>query len=853
LTLRKKTLMITGAMLLGLLVVLYTAAHLILLSSFLDLERARTHDYTEQVLSLVTAQLDELSSGVGDWAAWDETYAFIVTGDPEYVRRNIPDATFEELRLNLMLFADASGRVVFGRAFDLRRGQEMPVPGSLTPHLESGSPLLGHSDPESSVTGVVLLPEGPLLVASRPILTNERQGPVRGSLVWGRFLDDQEVARLSEVTHMDLSVRRVDDPEPPADFEAARALLSHEVPIVTRPVSSESVAGYALLEDIYGDPALILKVDRPRLIYKQGLATINFFAWSLVAGGLVIVVGTMLLLKSLILSRLEHLNDRVEEIGRSGDLSARVAIPGDDELSNLAGAINRMLTTLEQSGRKLQESEELYRSLAERLQTAHQQLQDIIEFLPDATFVVDRDKRVIAWNLATERMTGVSKAEILGKGDYAYAVPFYGRPRPMLVDLVVGGDPGVEWQYQGFEIKGNTYYAEGFVPSVYEGRGAFVWEKASPLFDSQGNMAGAVETIRDVSERKEAEERLRYLSLHDPLTGIYNRAYFEEEMRRLAGGRFAPVSLIVCDVDGLKLVNDSLGHETGDALLRAAAGVLQQAFRESDVVARVGGDEFAVVLPESDKTVVQGACQRIREAVERHNLLHPELPLSLSVGFAVTNEDTGSLNDLFREADNNMYREKLHRSQSSRSAIVQALMQTLKARDYITEGHGDRLQDLVLRMAEALGLPERTVGNLRLLAQFHDIGKVGIPDRILFKKGPLTPAERSEMQRHCEIGHRIAHSVPDLVHIADLILKHHEAWDGEGYPLGLKGEEIPLECRILAIADAYDSMTNDRPYRKALSHAEAIAELERCAGTQFDPELVRLFVEILQSSAASTA
>jgi diguanylate cyclase (GGDEF)-like protein len=845
--------MFIGAMFLGLLVILYTAAHHILLHSYEDLEENRTRDYTEQALSLIAGQLDELSNGVGDWAAWDETYAFIMTGDPDYVRRNIPDATFDNLRLNLMLFVNAPGRVVFGRAFDLQSGEEMPLPRSLEPHLGGGSPLLDHFDPESSVSGLVLLPEGPLLVASRPIVTNERQGPIRGALIWGRYLDNLEIARLSEVTQLNLSASRLNDPTPPADFEAARGLLSQQTPIVARAVSADSVAGYALLEDIHGEPALILKVDRPRAIYKQGLATINFFVWFLMAGGFVIIISTMLLLKNLVLSRLERLNSGVEEIRKTGDLSVRLAIPGEDELSNLAGAINRMLAALEQSGRQLQDSEESYRGLAEKLQTAHQQLQDIIEFLPDATFVVDRDKRVIAWNLATEKMTGISKAEILGKGDYAYSLPFYGRPRPMLVDLVIGGDQGIEWQYQGFEIKGNTYYAEGFVPSVYGGQGAFVWEKASPLFDGQGNVTGAIETIRDVSERKEAEERLRYLSLHDPLTGIYNRAYFEEEMRRLKGGRFAPVGLVVCDVDGLKLVNDSLGHDAGDALLRAAAGVLQQAFRKSDVVARVGGDEFAVVLPESDKTVVQGACQRIREAVERHNLLHPELPLSLSVGYAVGDDDTDNLNNLFREADNNMYRDKLHRSQSTRSAIIQTLMKTLEARDHITEGHGERMQDLVLRMAQALGLPERTVNDLRLLAQFHDIGKVGVPDRILFKKGPLSPAERTEMQRHCEIGHRIAHSVPDLVHIADLILKHHEVWNGEGYPLGLKGEEIPLECRILAVADAYDSMTNDRPYRKAMSHREAVTELERCTGSQFDPELVRLFVEILKPLTASTS
>jgi len=205
-----------------------------------------------------------------------------------------------------------------------------------------------------------------------------------------------------------------------------------------------------------------------------------------------------------------------------------------------------------------------------------------------------------------------------------------------------------------------------------------------------------------------------------------------------------------------------------------------------------------------------------------------------------------NLNSLFKEADNNMYREKLYHSQSSRSAIVKTLMKALEARDYITEGHADRLQTLVSDMASFIGLPEQKIIDLRLFAQFHDIGKVGIPDRILFKAGSLTAEEFTEMQRHCEIGYRIAKSAPDLNYVADWILKHHEWWNGQGYPLGLQGEEIPLECRILAITDAYDAMTSHRPYRKAMLHEEALQELKKCANIQFDPQLVQAFIKVIE-------
>jgi diguanylate cyclase (GGDEF)-like protein len=300
------------------------------------------------------------------------------------------------------------------------------------------------------------------------------------------------------------------------------------------------------------------------------------------------------------------------------------------------------------------------------------------------------------------------------------------------------------------------------------------------------------------------------------------------------------------DLDGLKLVNDTLGHEQGDEHLRACANILQDTFRASDIVARVGGDEFVALLSKTDLEAGEKIVDRIYARLESYNKKQKsQIPLSLSIGLACAESKTQDLHQVYKQADDFMYRDKLNQDINARSQIMKALMAALEERDFITSGHAHRLEDLCVRLGRQVNLSSSQLSDLNLLAQVHDLGKVGIPDHILFKPGPLNDQEWEIMQQHPEKGYRIAHSTTDLAGIADLILKHHERWDGKGYPLGLAGDEIPIECRILAIADSFDAMTNDRPYRKAISVEESLEELKQCAGSQFDPELVDIFVHMM--------
>jgi len=351
--------------------------------------------------------------------------------------------------------------------------------------------------------------------------------------------------------------------------------------------------------------------------------------------------------------------------------------------------------------------------------------------------------------------------------------------------------------------------------------------------------------LAEIAERKRIEEQLRHLSMHDFTTGLYNRAYFSEEMHRLNIGRSHPIGLIMCDVDGLKMVNDALGHVAGDQLLSEAAKILRMGVREEDIVSRVGGDEFAILLPNSEPKDLKQIITRIRFLVETYNQSNPSLPLSLSMGFAAAWDKASNMDEIYKEADDNMYKDKLERRLCAHKSITHAFFHILEAKDYIKQGHTIRLRNMSTALAKAVDLPGESINALKLLAEYHDLGKVGVSDLVLQKAGRLTPEERNEKQRHCEIGRRIAQSVPELAPIADLILKHHEWWNGKGYPLGLRGEEIPVECRILAIADAYDAMTDNRCYRSPISNEEALAELRKCAGTQFDESLVESFVAIM--------
>lgn len=583
----------------------------------------------------------------------------------------------------------------------------------------------------------------------------------------------------------------------------------------------------------------VLLTAIPERVFIGGI--VDNLKWTLTLTVLALLVSFLiyLIVTRKYLRPLKDIADTTRALA-GGALDHRIRIKRNDELGQIGLSFNAMADTIQSMVDELEGKVAVRTAALEQatleLQSSKDDLRLILDSAAEAIYGLDDRGRCTFCNASCLRILGYKdQSELLGKDmhDQIHHTKQDGTPMPL-------GECRI---YQSFLSGVGTHVDE-----------EIFWRADGTSFDVEyysypqirdGKIIGSVVTFTDITERKAAEDRIRHLTYHDPLTGLYNRAFFEEELKRLDTQRNWPLAVVYGDVNGLKLANDVFGHDIGDELLRRVAATLHRICRADDIVARVGGDEFALLLPRTDESETAAIAARIRDEFAREAI--GPLRCSIAIGYALKEEKRALIHEVLTDAEEAMYREKtLHRTNTN-AAMLEGIIASFHQRSEKEKEHAEGVRGLAGHLGKAMELSETQLRQLRDAAYFHDIGKVVLDDDLLLQAGVYSDRDREEVQQHSMVGYRILNSFDDTLDLAEAVLSHHERWDGEGYPKGLKGEEIPLLSRILAVAERYDALRSSRYYRGPCSHAESIEEIRKGAGTQFDPAIAAAFLETIDS------
>ena len=454
-------------------------------------------------------------------------------------------------------------------------------------------------------------------------------------------------------------------------------------------------------------------------------------------------------------------------------------------------------------------------------------LRTIIDALPEAIFYKDRNSKFIGFNKNFEEFYNkLGITDILDK-----------------TDLEIYPNKDIAQQFIDLDnelmTKKESRYSQY---TINNPDGTITIEESIkvPVINDKGEAWGIVGLARDITSSKMLEEKLTHLSYTDILTGLYNRSSFEEKIRELDDEHSLPLGIIMGDVNGLKLINDSLGHLEGDKYLKDISNIIKASCNNLGFAFRWGGDEFVLLIPNCDEKICDKVIETILDRCSKHN--HDFVNLSIALAQSIKHTKDDDIYNCIKEVEEKVYRRKLLDKKSVRSTLIDSLKRGLEEKNMETQEHTDRVAQYAYKIGKELDFSISDLDELYLVANFHDIGKIGINEDILLKPSKLTSEEFEIMKTHCEKGYRIINALGELENVAKCVLTHHEKYDGTGYPLGLSKEDIPLISRIISVADSYDVMTTERPYKKAMSKTEAIAELKRCSNTQFDPKIVELFI-----------
>lgn len=447
----------------------------------------------------------------------------------------------------------------------------------------------------------------------------------------------------------------------------------------------------------------------------------------------------------------------------------------------------------------------------------------------DGVIATDSNGRIIIMNQVAEFLTGWKLSETQGVAFNKIFNVIYEHSRETCEDVA-----------NEVLKTGEVVEVGDIILISKDGRELPIEKTASPIKNSSDKITGTVIVFRDFTEKKEKQKEVEYLSFHDHLTGLYNRRYMDDALDRMDTERNLPFAIMVLDVNGLKLTNDAFGHEMGDALLTAVADIIRKSCRVDDVICRTGGDEFAILLPNTDHKTAEEIKARIISHAAETTL--ESVIVSVAVGYQVKETVEKSIRDVLTQADNQMYRDKMQYGKAMRNQTVETVLRNVNQKYDREKTHTERVSQYAEKIAIAMGRSEKDIEQARIAGILHDIGKIIVPAEVLNKSEPLSEDEWEEIHKHPVTSYHILKAVDEYAAFAGAVLYHHERMDGKGYPKGLKGDEIPLLSKILCVADAFESMTSDRTYRSKMSKEDAVLELRRCSGTQFDPDVVEVFI-----------
>ncbi len=451
----------------------------------------------------------------------------------------------------------------------------------------------------------------------------------------------------------------------------------------------------------------------------------------------------------------------------------------------------------------------------------------------DGVMVVDRQGRIEMLNRTAQNLTGWSLEEAVGQQYH----------NVFLVSVEDGINMVKDPIRQAMITDSVQVQKDPVILISKNGDKCCVENSAAPIRDEKNNMIGVVLIFRDVTEKKEQRQEIEYLSFHDPLTGLYNRRFFEEAMLCLDIQPNIPISIIMGDVNGLKLTNDIFGHSYGDVLLKKFSQVLQKVVRADDIVARFGGDEFVLLLP---KTSREEAMQIIKDVKARFELEQVKaIKGSISMGLDTKQEETEDLMHVLENAEEKMYIEKALERKSAKGTVINEIVQMLHQNSELEKMHALRVSAICYAFGRRLNLPDVELRKLRDAGYLHDIGKIGLETKILNNKMVLTTKEWGTVKRHPIIGFRILNAFDGTLDLAESVLTHHERWDGSGYPKGLKGDEIPLIARIIALAESYDRIVFSGEVSPQEAHEAAAESINKNSGVQFDPIIAQTFLRFV--------